>query len=90
VGGIDVHKKQVTVTARTLDPKRAARWETTRTFRAFYGELLAMSSWLVVERGVYPPRRPRDPDPQADRPTGSPLSGKKIVFVDHGGEAAAA
>jgi len=52
VGGIDVHKKQVTVTARTPDPGRAARWETTRTFRAFYGELLAMASWLVVERGV--------------------------------------
>jgi transposase len=52
VGGIDVHKKQVTVTARTPDPKRAARWETTRTFRTFYGELLEMASWLVVERGV--------------------------------------
>jgi transposase len=52
VGGIDVHKKQVTVTARTPDPKRAARWETTRTFRTFYGELLAMASWLVLERGV--------------------------------------
>lgn len=25
VGGIDVHKKQITVTARTPDPKRAAR-----------------------------------------------------------------
>ncbi len=52
VGGIDVHKKQVTVTARTPDPKRAARWETTRTFRTFYGDLLAMARWLVVERGV--------------------------------------
>jgi transposase len=52
VGGIDVHKKQVTVTARTPDSKRAARWETTRTFRTFYGELLAMASWLVLERGV--------------------------------------
>jgi transposase len=52
VGGIDVHKKQVTVTARTPDPKHAARWETTRTFRTFYGDLLAMASWLVVERGV--------------------------------------
>ncbi len=52
VGGIDVHKKQVTVTARTPDPKRAARRETTRTFRTFYGDLLAMASWLVVERGV--------------------------------------
>ena len=52
VGGIDVHKKQVTVTARTPDPKHQARWETTRTFRTFYGELLAMASWLVVERGV--------------------------------------
>ncbi|WP_239679363.1 IS110 family transposase [Natronosporangium hydrolyticum] len=52
VGGIDVHKKQVTVTARTPDPKRDRRWETTRTFRAFYADLLKMASWLVVERGV--------------------------------------
>jgi transposase len=53
VGGIDVHKKQVTVTARTPDPKHAgARWQTTRTFRTFYGDLLAMASWLVHERGV--------------------------------------
>jgi transposase len=53
VGGIDVHKKQVTVTARTPDPKRAAaRWQTTRTFRTFYADLLAMASWLVHERGV--------------------------------------
>jgi transposase len=52
VGGIDVHKKQVTVTARTPDPERGARRETTRTFRTFYGDLLAMASWLVVERGV--------------------------------------
>jgi transposase len=53
VGGIDVHKKQVTVTARTPDPKRVgARWQTTRTFRTFYGDLLAMARWLVVERGV--------------------------------------
>src|SRR5262249_47361630 len=52
VGGIDVHKKQVTVTARTPDPKRAARWETTRTFRTFYGDLLEMATWLVHERAV--------------------------------------
>lgn len=52
VGGIDVHKKQVTVTARTPDPKRDARWQTTRTFRTFYGELLEMARWLVIERGV--------------------------------------
>jgi transposase len=52
VGGIDVHKKQVTVTARTPDPKRAARWQTTRTFRTFYADLLAMAAWLVHERGV--------------------------------------
>jgi transposase len=53
VGGIDVHKKQVTVTARTPDPKHAAlRWQTTRTFRTFYGDLLAMATWLVVERGA--------------------------------------
>jgi transposase len=53
VGGVDVHKKQITVTARTPDPKgAAARWQTTRTFRTFYAELLAMASWLVHERGV--------------------------------------
>ena len=52
VGGIDVHKKQVTVTARTPDPGRSARRQTTRTFRTFYGELLQMASWLVHERGV--------------------------------------
>jgi transposase len=52
LGGIDVHKKQVTVTARTPDPKHTVRWETTRTFRTFYGDLLAMASWLVNERGV--------------------------------------
>ncbi len=52
VGGIDVHKKQVTVTARTPDDQRRARWETTRTFRTFYGELLEMASWLVVQRGI--------------------------------------
>jgi transposase len=52
VGGVDVHKKQVTVTARTPGPLGGARQETTRTFRTFYGELLAMARWLVAERGV--------------------------------------
>ncbi len=52
VGAVDVHKRQVTVTARTPHPGDGARWETTRTFRTFYGELLAMARWLVVERGV--------------------------------------
>jgi transposase len=52
VAGIDVHKKQVTVTVRTPDPKhRRARWQTTRTFRTYYGDLLAMAAWFV-ERGV--------------------------------------
>jgi len=51
VAGIDVHKKQVTVTARTPDPRRADRREQTRTFRTFYADLLAMGSWLV-ECGV--------------------------------------
>lgn len=51
--GIDVHKKQVTVTARTPDPKNPQlRWQTTRTFRSFYSELLAMARWLINERGV--------------------------------------
>jgi transposase len=52
VAGIDVHKKQVTVTVRTPDQKDSrARWQTTRTFRTFYGDLLAMAAWLG-ERGV--------------------------------------
>lgn len=52
VGGIDIHKRRVTVTARTPDPRRQARWQTTYTYRTFYRELLAMASWLVQERGV--------------------------------------
>jgi transposase len=52
VGGIDVHKKQVTVTARTPHERGGRRRETTRTFRTFYGQLLEMASWLVVEQGV--------------------------------------
>jgi transposase len=52
VGGVDVHKRQVTVTARTPGPQGGSRQETTRTFRTFYGDLLAMARWLVVERGV--------------------------------------
>ncbi|MFV2013569.1 MULTISPECIES: IS110 family transposase [unclassified Micromonospora] len=52
VAGIDVHKKQVTVTARTPDPRRpGTRSEKTRTFRTFYADLLLMASWLV-EVGV--------------------------------------
>jgi transposase len=48
VGGIDVHKKQVTVTSRTPDPNDSrARWQTTRTFRTFYGDLLEMARWLL-------------------------------------------
>lgn len=47
VAGIDVHKKQVTVTVRTPDPRRVGQRETTRTFRTFYAELLAMASWLA-------------------------------------------
>jgi transposase len=52
VGAVDVHKRQVTVTARAPHPGDGARWETTRTFGTFYGELLAVARWLVVERGV--------------------------------------
>jgi transposase len=51
VGGIDVHKKQVTVTARTPDGCGGRR-EITRTFRTFYRDLLVMASWLVAECGV--------------------------------------
>lgn len=52
VSGIDVHKKRVTVTARTppvggVGPRR----EETRTFRTFYADLLAMARWLA-DRGV--------------------------------------
>jgi transposase len=53
VAGIDVHKKRVTVTVRTPDPGREGRRrERTRTFRTFYGDLLAMSRWLLAELGV--------------------------------------
>ena len=52
VAGIDVHKKQVTVTVRIPDPRQpSARWEKTRTFRTFYADLLAMGAWLL-ECGV--------------------------------------
>lgn len=51
VAGIDVHKKQVTVTVRTPDPRRPVQREKTRTFRTFYADLLAMGSWLA-ECGV--------------------------------------
>ena len=51
VGGIDVHKRQVTVTART--PRDGGgRLQTTRTFKTFYGDLLTMAWWLVTELGV--------------------------------------
>lgn len=53
VAGIDVHKRQVTVTARTPDAEQpGVRWQTTRRFGTFYGQLLEMARWLVVERGV--------------------------------------
>jgi transposase len=52
VAGIDVHKKQVTVTVRTPYEKRPGRWQSTRTFRSFYGQLLEMAAWLIDERGV--------------------------------------
>jgi len=52
-GGVDVHKKRVTVTARTPDEVTPGRRkEVTRTFRTFYGDLLTMARWLLVERGV--------------------------------------
>jgi transposase len=51
VAGIDVHKKQVTVTVRVPDPRGGGRRETTRRFRTFYADLLAMGAWLV-ECGV--------------------------------------
>lgn len=51
VGAVDVHKKQVTVTART--PKGSGgRVQSTRTFSTFYGQLLVMARWLVDERRV--------------------------------------
>ncbi|MFD0598050.1 transposase [Catellatospora coxensis] len=47
VAGIDVHKRQVTVTARTPGGPGRGRQEKTRTFKTFYADLLAMASWLV-------------------------------------------
>jgi transposase len=53
VGGIDVHKKRVTVTVRRPDETTPGRREeVTRTCRTFYRDLLAMARWLLVERGV--------------------------------------
>lgn len=52
VGAVDVHKRQVTVTACAPHLGDGARWETTRTFRRFSGWPLAMARWLVVEWGV--------------------------------------
>jgi transposase len=53
VAGIDVHKRQVTVTVRTPGADGAGRRrEVTRTFRTFYRDLLAMAGWLVTEGGV--------------------------------------
>jgi transposase len=51
VAGVDVHKKRVTVTTRVPD-RGGGRRATTRTFRTFYGDLLAMASWVVAEQGV--------------------------------------
>jgi transposase len=48
VGGLDVHKKRVTVTVRVPDPRvPGGRREQTRTFRTFYADLLAMGAWLA-------------------------------------------
>ena len=48
VAGIDVHKKQVTVAVRVPDPGvPGRRREQTRTFRTFYGDLLALGAWLA-------------------------------------------
>jgi transposase len=53
VGGIDVHKRRVTVTARTPDAERAGRRkEQTRSFCTFYRDLLAMARWLVTDQGA--------------------------------------
>lgn len=50
VGGIDVHKRRVTVTVRTPPSGGVGRRrEKTRTFRTFYADLLAMAGWLVGE-----------------------------------------
>ncbi len=50
VGGIDVHKRRVTVTVRTPSLGGVGRRrEKTRSFRTFYADLLAMAGWLVGE-----------------------------------------
>jgi transposase len=51
VAGLDVHKKRVTIAAR-VPHERTGRREVTRTFRTFYGELLAAARWLVDELRV--------------------------------------
>lgn len=51
VGGLDVHKKSVTVTARVPDPRKG-RVGRTRTFKTYTRDLLAMARWMVDELGV--------------------------------------
>ena len=53
VAGLDVHKTSVTVTVRVPDPEHPGRrLEKTKRCQAFYGDLLDMARWLVVEMGV--------------------------------------
>jgi transposase len=52
VAGLDVHKKRVTITVRVPDERTGRRREVTRTFRTFYGELLAAARWLIDELRV--------------------------------------
>lgn len=51
VGGIDVHKKQVTVTVRVPDASGGRR-EVTRRFGTFYRDLLRMARWVLDEQRV--------------------------------------
>jgi transposase len=50
-GGIDVHKRQVTVTVRTPDGQ-GGRAQKTRTFSTYTRDLLKMARWLVDDSRV--------------------------------------
>jgi hypothetical protein len=49
VAGIDVHKRQITVTVRTPDTRPGKRREQVRRYATFYSALREMTSWLIGE-----------------------------------------
>jgi len=49
VAGIDVHKKQITVTVRTPGQRPGKRRQQVRRYATFYAALREMTAWLVSE-----------------------------------------